>query len=517
MRACERMVAEARQEQRRGGGAQPLRTRGACRTACWRTERALGVVIAATFCFSFASGLLPPVPLASVHRSSMLRLERGLAVSGDRSILGEPSLGRRLGGGLAMKTSNEAGGDDSGIQRAGDGALSRSSSKRARMYAKIERFFNKMEARAEKLEEKVSKKLAKRGDKLALLGYKRVWIIATVACLAAVPVAGGALSVLFYSFQIFWLFLKMSFILMAPAGMFLGSGAALAFPAVLPTISSFLSVATFVTAMLLFFAPRARSLLSLSLGSLLPLLSGWVAMMPARTVEVIESVRIFDPLRPLIEEEFFRPLFADLFMSDFLAVVPKPFLVAGPVEVVVSSSVPSPFLALKLALSVAAVGVAAYAWYSERDRVKAWLSPGPALSLPPPPRERLPMAQEEEEGHEEAGRLAALKAWEEEYQLRPPPSSDPAEWSQEELSVQLSIAGLQGCVEPLRRARIDGRVALTLTWSDEEEMREELGLSKLGERRRLLLFVEDMRAAHERERRQRAEEGGGAAEPGGAS
>eukprot|EP00961_Rhodomonas_salina_P110903 1492321-Rhodomonas_salina.1 len=76
--------------------------------------------------------------------------------------------------------------DDTGFAATGDGALSRSSSKRARMYAKIERFFNKywkyslpswcltmagadiandarMEARAEKLEEKVSKKLAKRG------------------------------------------------------------------------------------------------------------------------------------------------------------------------------------------------------------------------------------------------------------------------------------------------------------------------------------------------------------------
>jgi hypothetical protein len=50
-----------------------------------------------------------------------------------------------------------------------------------------------------------------------------------------------------------------------------------------------------------------------------------------------------------------------------------------------------------------------------------------------------------------------------------------------------------GCVEAFRKAQIDGRVALTLTTEDENEIRDELGISNLGERRRLLLFLDDLR------------------------
>ncbi len=94
--------------------------------------------------------------------------------------------------------------DDGALSRRTEdnGALSRWTSKRAKLYARIEKFIGKMEARADKFEEKVSRKLGTKGGALSAVGYKKVWIIATVACLAAIPIVGGALSLATYTFQV---------------------------------------------------------------------------------------------------------------------------------------------------------------------------------------------------------------------------------------------------------------------------------------------------------------------------
>ena len=46
----------------------------------------------------------------------------------------------------------------------------------------------------------------------------------------------------------------------------------------------------------------------------------------------------------------------------------------------------------------------------------------------------------------------------------------------------------------MRRAGIDGRVALTLSARDEDDIRNDLGVNKLGTRRRLLLYFDELRA-----------------------
>jgi hypothetical protein len=52
--------------------------------------------------------------------------------------------------------------------------------------------------------------------------------------------------------------------------------------------------------------------------------------------------------------------------------------------------------------------------------------------------------------------------------------------------------GLNDCAEALRRARVDGRVLLTLTYSDEAELKQDLGIG-LGERRRLLQYIDSLK------------------------
>jgi len=94
---------------------------------------------------------------------------------------------------------------------------------------------------------------------------------------------------------------------------------------------------------------------------------------------------------------------------------------------------------------------------------------------------------------EEMGK-EGLKLWESAYKLRPAPSMRPSDWSVDDLCWMLEQRGLANCCDRMRSAGIDGRVALTLTSADEAEIREELGLDKLGQRRRLLLFLDEMRS-----------------------
>jgi hypothetical protein len=67
----------------------------------------------------------------------------------------------------------------------------------------------------------------------------------------------------------------------------------------------------------------------------------------------------------------------------------------------------------------------------------------------------------------------------------------------------LETKGLGECCDSMRRAGIDGRVALTLSARDEDDIRNDLGVNKLGTRRRLLLYFDELRnlqdAADEKE------------------
>jgi len=384
--------------------------------------------------------------------------------------------------------------------KASEDDVTRQTSRLARLTSKAERLLSKMDERADQIEEKVGGKLAKRAE--SMVKDKKFWIVATIVAFAAIPAASSALAVIYWSVQMVILMFKMALVCMAPAGMLLSSGAAFFQPAIVTSLSTAASLATVGTALVLFLLPRARSLLLLALGSLLPLLNIWLAAIPARSVVFVDSIRMFDPIRPFLEEPFFRPLLNDLFLTDFIDIIPKPFLVPGPVDLVVESSVPSPFFALKIALSLAALSIAGWAWYRERDNVRRLLTPGgttPLAANSHPPLLPAKGQEVDSEELEERGRRAALEEWEQQYKMRPPPSADPSQWTVDDLSVELSRAGLQECVEPLRRARIDGRVALTLTWDDEDEVRRELGISKLGERRRLMLFLEDLRDMSKRQ------------------
>lgn len=61
--------------------------------------------------------------------------------------------------------------------------------------------------------------------------------------------------------------------------------------------------------------------------------------------------------------------------------------------------------------------------------------------------------------------------------MRPEPGTDPRTWGTDELAYQMERAGLGGtCTTAFKKAGIDGRVALTLTAADEEEIRDGDGL-----------------------------------------
>ena len=76
----------------------------------------------------------------------------------------------------------------------------------------------------------------------------------------------------------------------------------------------------------------------------------------------------------MLNDPLFRPMLPDLFLSDFLDLVPNPFLLRGP-TVFIESSGPAPFFALKATVSLAAIAVAAFYWYQERAAIAKQLRP----------------------------------------------------------------------------------------------------------------------------------------------
>mmetsp|Transcript_28338 Transcript_28338/g.70168 ORF Transcript_28338/g.70168 Transcript_28338/m.70168 type:complete len:320 (-) Transcript_28338:87-1046(-) len=97
-----------------------------------------------------------------------------------------------------------------------------------------------------------------------------------------------------------------------------------------------------------------------------------------------------------------------------------------------------------------------------------------------------------EEGDGELAGVSPLEAWEKEYGVQVPLSDDPREWGVGDVSRYLAEEGLSTCVEALKAANVDGRVLLSLSKEDEEELRGDMGLP-LGDRRRLLLVVEALK------------------------
>jgi len=387
---------------------------------------------------------------------------------------------------------------------------------------KAERKRQRLAARMERLESKISRKMSKMIEKMpariARLTERRERVAAMVrrvtpdspkklvlillVCMAVYPIASSAWIALSAATAVTVLMFNMLAVCLTPASMFLGAGLAFFQPVLLGTISSFLTALTALVASMIAYFPRARSLLGLLVASLLPFFNAWVAMVPAKTFEVVKTIQILDPLRPLFLDPVFRPLLPDMFASQFLDIVPNPFVIKGPVNVIVESTTATPYMALKLTVSAAAFAIALWGWTKEKERLKAAFSKTSSslrldeASVSTSPGESKSLTYDEEEA-----RKLALQDWEKKYSMRPAPSQNPADWSTDDLCYMLEKADLAGCVEAIQKSKIDGRVALTLTEDDEEEIKTELGIERLGERRRLLLFLQDLRAQHDQHKK----------------
>lgn len=423
--------------------------------------------------------------------------------------------------GLSMSGKEEKNGVSGGrLVRALDGWLDRLEAKACKKYDKWSAKTNKIKSRAANLSSALSAvpgeitvppaggKQRKR-DRL-----RRAWDLATssrtsIACSiillgfavpGAVMAVGATLSVMTFVF----LLVQILLITLAPAGMLLIAGGTLFQPLLLNIGSATLTAVTLVAALLLHFAPRLRKMPGLTVGTVLPLLNVWLASLPVHSFEVVKSMRVFDPLAPMLNDPLFRPMLPDLFLSDFLDLVPNPFLLRGP-TVFIESSGPAPFFALKATVSLAAIAVAAFYWYQERAAIAKQLRPllpaglgsgdsavqASGVADSTYEELRVDMAKED------------LDRWESNFKIRPQPSAIPAEWSVDDLCYMLETKGLGECCDSMRRAGIDGRVALTLSARDEDDIRNDLGVNKLGTRRRLLLYFDELRnlqdAADEKE------------------
>jgi len=287
------------------------------------------------------------------------------------------------------------------------------------------------------------------------------------------------------------------------------AGGTLFLPTVLNAASFATMVATIAMAVIVRSVPRTRNIGGLSLATLLPLANAWLASRPLHSFEVVKSLRVFDPLGPMLTDPFFRPLLPDLFLSDFLDLVPNPFLLRGP-TVFIESSAPAPFFALKAAVSIGALAVAAYYWYEERAAIGRQLRPllaspsAAATSEAPRTPARGAEAARDFDLVRDSMAKEDLERWEAEYKLRPEPSGRPRDWSVDDMAVMLEQRGLGSCADKLRDAGIDGRVALTLTSADEGDIKNDLGINMLGERRRLLLFFDEMREMEQQQQRQQS-------------
>lgn len=408
---------------------------------------------------------------------------------------------------------NEEGGR---LARALDGILDRLEAKTQRKYDKICAKADRLKQRAARLSGALSSvrnddvrseagQLRKR-DRL-----KRVWALATssplavvttlfiVACaLPGLTMAVGATAGL-VTFIV--LLVQIFLVTLAPAGMLVLAGGTLFLPTVLNAASLATMVATVAMAVMLRSVPRTRNIGGLSLATLLPLANAWLASRPLHSFEVVKSLRVFDPLGPMLSDPLFRPLLPDLFLSDFLDLVPNPFLLRGP-TVFIESSAPAPFFALKAAVSIGALAVAAYYWYQERAAIGRQLRPLLAAATPQTPGTPARGAEAARDLDLLRDSMAKedLERWEAEYKMRPEPSRRPRDWSVDDMAVMLEQRGLGSCADKLRAAGIDGRVALTLTSADEGDIKNDLGINLLGERRRLLLFFDEMREMEQQQR-----------------
>eukprot|EP00277_Geminigera_cryophila_P035283 CAMPEP_0173129046 /NCGR_PEP_ID=MMETSP1102-20130122/58921_1 /TAXON_ID=49646 /ORGANISM="Geminigera sp., Strain Caron Lab Isolate" /LENGTH=535 /DNA_ID=CAMNT_0014039315 /DNA_START=22 /DNA_END=1630 /DNA_ORIENTATION=+ len=406
-----------------------------------------------------------------------------------------PALGARMCG-----DGNRREGDSNNkLVRAVDGWLDKLERKSQKKYDNIVAKTQRLKARAGRLSEALSSVPDERGldrerkrDRL-----RRLWLLAVsspayiVMTVTVLAFAGPALMAAFGAtiglLTFVALLLQIFLITLAPAGMLLLAGGTLMAPMLTSVASSTLMLATLVAMLIVCNVPRARSLPGLTIATLVPAANLWLASQPVHTLEVVKSMRVFDPLSPLVTDPMFRPLLPDLFLSDFLDLVPNPFLM---------------------------VGIAAYYWYQERAAVRQQLSPllqafagssstsstssswetgGGRDALEDGPRD---LTREMEGVREDLQEMATqeLQQWDTSFKLRPAPSGQPKDWSVEDLCLVLQEQGLADSVDSVRRCGIDGRVALTLTPADEADLRSELGINKLGERKRLLLLFQDMRA-----------------------
>lgn len=70
------------------------------------------------------------------------------------------------------------------------------------------------------------------------------------------------------------------------------------------------------------------------------------------------------------------------------------------------------------------------------------------------------------------------------------PGENAAEWSTSEVALWLEDSGFSEHTEAFQDHDISGAVLLSLT---EAELREELGMERLGQRKRLLLLIQQLR------------------------
>jgi hypothetical protein len=446
----------------------------------------------------------------------------------------------RACGALMMRGDENAG--DGPWARALDGFLDKVEAKSQKKYDKFCAKTDRLKQRAARLSNALASvrdeeaRPAESASKLRKRDrIKRIWALATssplsvVVSLTILACALPGLTMLVGSVAGFVTFLvllvQIFLITLAPAGMLVLAGGTLFLPTVMNAASLGLTMATLAMAVLVRMAPRTRNLGGLSLATILPLANLWLASRPLHSFEVVKSMRVFDPLGPMLTDPFFRPILPDLFISDFLDLVPNPFLMRGP-TVFIESSSPAPFLALKAAVSIGALAVAAYYWYQEREAVREQLRRAAPLlgaagasatastsaSAASLTRARDTEATRDLDTLRDAIAKEDLDRWEAEYKLRPEPSVSPGEWSVDDLAYVLETRGLGSCVDKLRKAGIDGRVALTLTSADEADIKQDLGIEMLGERRRLLLLFDEMREMQQQQQRPAAPPSPGAAQ-----
>ena len=151
---------------------------------------------------------------------------------------------------------------------------------------------------------------------------QRVWALATASptavavslaiLLCALPGLSMALGAAFGLVMFALVLVQIFMVTLAPAGMLLLAGGMLSQPFLLNLASSTVAVATLAAAVILQTLPRTRGMAGLSIGTALPLANFWLASIPVHSFEVVRSMRVFDPLAPIVNDPFFRPVLPDV-------------------------------------------------------------------------------------------------------------------------------------------------------------------------------------------------------------